>query len=110
MRKVERETGAKVDLTKKDDQSIAVPEGYRQLTLQGPLMAIYAAHMLFMRDYNMAEAEWEHKAAQRNGSGNESKRIEDLQKKIEELQAEVRNISDRASSQSVKSYERRFMP
>ncbi|CAJ1395975.1 unnamed protein product [Effrenium voratum] len=46
---VERKTGAKVQLSKKEQNT-----DHRTLSVTGPLIAVYAAHLLLMRDYNEA--------------------------------------------------------
>ncbi|OLP99102.1 Heterogeneous nuclear ribonucleoprotein A/B [Symbiodinium microadriaticum] len=45
---VERKTGASVQLAKKNQAD------YRELTVTGTLISVYAAHLLLMRDYNEA--------------------------------------------------------
>jgi len=59
---VERKTGASVQLAKKNQAD------YRELTVTGSLISVYAAHLLLMRDYNEAtrasEARMEPSAAE----------------------------------------------
>ncbi|CAE8588522.1 unnamed protein product, partial [Polarella glacialis] len=77
---VERKTGAKVQLSKKDQGS-----DHRSLSIVGPLLAVYAAHMLLMRDYNDAAAEPEPPARSRE----EEKKIEELQRQIDSLKQQM---------------------
>jgi len=100
IREVEKKTGAKLDLQKKEDVS-EQDLGRRQLSMEGPLLSVYAAHMLLMRTYNDEEAKWQRKGEQRKGNrdgGNEDRRdnrrgddldIVEMQKQIEKLQAQL---------------------
>lgn len=77
---VERRTGAKVQLSKKEQAS-----EHRQISIIGSLLSVYAAHMLLMRDYNNATPELEVQAT----AENPSQKIEDLQRQIDSLRGEV---------------------
>mmetsp|Transcript_85333 Transcript_85333/g.241849 ORF Transcript_85333/g.241849 Transcript_85333/m.241849 type:complete len:516 (-) Transcript_85333:4-1551(-) len=80
---VERKTGAKIQLSKKDPVS-----NHRELSIIGTIMSVYAAHMLLMRDFNEAMAPRE------EGPGPDeppapTRKIEDLQRQIDMLRSQV---------------------
>lgn len=75
---VERETGCEVTFNE-------VPKGsdveMRTLTIQGPLINVYAAHMMMMKRYHEGQAQ----AREEPRTGTEKPHIEDLQYKLAEL-------------------------
>lgn len=82
---VERKTGAKVQLSKKDPAS-----DHRQLSIIGSIMSVYAAHLLLMRDFNDATAKREEPPPVDQFDGSAAvQKIEDLQRQIDMLKSQM---------------------
>mmetsp|Transcript_125273 Transcript_125273/g.348560 ORF Transcript_125273/g.348560 Transcript_125273/m.348560 type:complete len:548 (-) Transcript_125273:348-1991(-) len=79
---VERKTGARVQLSKKDHVS-----DHRQLSIIGSIMSVYAAHLLLMRDFNDATAPRGDSEPMKDAGA--SQKIEDLQRQIDMLKAQM---------------------
>lgn len=80
---VQRMTGARVEISKKDPHETA--DAHRTVSITGPLLAVYGAHMLMMRNYNDEEARFENGG----GGGADAQRVEELQRKLAELSEEL---------------------
>ncbi|CAK9036933.1 unnamed protein product [Durusdinium trenchii] len=74
---VERKTGTRVQLTKKEENS-----DHRTLSIIGPLISVYAAHLLVMRNFNEALHRPDPKERQ----------VEELQKQIAVLTQQVDSV------------------
>jgi len=82
---VERKTGTKVQLTKKDQAS-----DHRTLSIVGPLISVYAAHLLLMRDFNEALN------VRPESNGNERQvEVQEIQKQIAALTQKMESVRNR---------------
>jgi len=81
---VERKTGARVQLSKKDQVS-----DHRQLSIIGNIMSVYAAHLLLMRNFNDASAPRGNGGESTKDGGAASQKIEDLQRQIDMLKSQM---------------------
>lgn len=80
---VQRSTGAEITVSKKDPHES--DDAHRTVTLTGPLLSVYGAHMLLMRHYNDDEAQFQ---AHRHHDPGEQ-RAEDLQRQVEQLKSKL---------------------
>jgi hypothetical protein len=78
---VERKTGAKVQLTKRVEGS-----DDRTLSVVGPMLSVYAAHMLLMQLYNEAANRKEEPPPKDNFA---NRKIEELQRQIQSLKQQM---------------------
>jgi len=98
---VQRRTGASVAVSKKDPNEGM--DAYRTVSITGPLLAVYAAHMLLMRHYNDEEDQYRRSqdaGGKGDGKGEKAPVLEDLQRQLTELSEELTRV--RAGSGSGK--------
>lgn len=81
---VQKETGAVIEISKKDPNE--GPDAHRTITITGPLLSVYGAHLLLMRHYNEEEAHYQ--AAQQREPG----RIEEMKRQLAALQDELERV------------------
>jgi len=90
---VQRTTGAEIAISKKDPHESA--DAHRTVTITGPLLSVYGAHMLLMRHYNDEEAQFQaHRAA------DPGMQVEDLQRQVAELTQELATVQRRGGGPS----------
>jgi len=90
IKEVERSSGAEVKAEKRTQDS-----DYRQFTIQGPLLSVYAAHMLLMHNYNVAEEKHAARQEDRGREQGENSSIEELKRQVELLKAKVEQQTGR---------------
>jgi len=79
---VQRQTGTQVEISKKDPRE--GPDAHRQISVQGPLLQVYAAHMLLMKHYNQEEKQFQ----DRGGAA-----VDEAQGKIQALEAQLAELT-----------------
>eukprot|EP00413_Alexandrium_margalefii_P003911 CAMPEP_0204519242 /NCGR_PEP_ID=MMETSP0661-20131031/4631_1 /ASSEMBLY_ACC=CAM_ASM_000606 /TAXON_ID=109239 /ORGANISM="Alexandrium margalefi, Strain AMGDE01CS-322" /LENGTH=106 /DNA_ID=CAMNT_0051524739 /DNA_START=114 /DNA_END=430 /DNA_ORIENTATION=- len=82
---LERRTGTTISLSEGD------AEGYMNLMIAGPLLAVYAAHMAVMKTYHDQEHE-------RAGKQRQTVRIEELQTQLASLENQLRDAQHRGTA------------
>merc|ERR1719401_1731165 len=75
---VEKETGARVVFT---DPPPGEKQEHRTMSITGPLVSVYAAHMMMMREY--------HEAERRNNGGLSDRKVDELQSQLAALQRQL---------------------
>jgi len=87
---VQRLTGCEIVISKKDPHESA--DAHRTVSITGPLVAVYAAHMILMRHYNDEEAQFQAGRVGESSGGAGSARIEDLERQLAELSQELHKV------------------
>lgn len=101
VREVQKITRATVTVGKKETNE--APDAFRQITIVGPLLSVYAAHMLLMKHYNDDEVKYEEKVRPQEDRGDRGGRsegsggvnVEDLQRQLAELTRQVKEVKNR---------------
>jgi len=88
---VERTTGTKISVD--DVPKEELPE-FRSVSITGPLLSCYAAHLMLMKEYHDAEQREDEEQRARDsaasrGGGNVESKVLDLQKQLAELQQQL---------------------
>lgn len=80
---VQRATGADVVISKKELNE--APDAHRTVTITGPLMSIYGAHLMLMRFYHEDEAQHQRSMQDRGGDNH----VQQLQSQLQQLTEEL---------------------
>merc|ERR1719401_1906037 len=87
---VEKDTGARVVFT---DPPPGEKQEHRTMSITGPLISVYAAHMMMMREYHEAERKEQDREREererRNNGGLSDRKVDELQSQLAALQRQL---------------------